>query len=49
MRDGSEWQYVQQQDELNHVRQKSIALIFVNKMKTGEYILDFVRKVMMSL
>ncbi|KNB41402.1 ATP-dependent RNA helicase [Blastocystis sp. subtype 4] len=36
--------YVQHQDELNHVRQKSIALIFVNKMKTGEYILDFVRK-----
>ena len=42
---GSEEQYVQQQDEVNHVRQKSIALIFVNKAKTGDYVLDFVRKV----
>ena len=42
---GSEEKYVQQQDEVNHVRQKSIALIFVNKAKTGDYVLDFVRKV----
>lgn len=36
---------MQEQDEKSQVRQKSIALIFVNKMKTGEFLLDWIHKV----
>ncbi|CBK23110.2 uncharacterized protein [Blastocystis hominis] len=36
--------FVQEQDEKTQVRQKSIALIFVNKMKTGEFLLDWIHK-----
>ena len=36
--------FVQNQDEKAQVRQKSIALIFVNKMKTGQFLLDFIHK-----
>ena len=38
-------QFVQKEDAEKGVRQRSIALIFVNKAKTGEFVLDFVRKV----
>ena len=42
------FQYVQKEDAEKGVRQRSIALIFVNKAKTGDFVLDFVRKVGMA-
>lgn len=36
---------MQAEDARSGARQRSIALIFVNKMKTGEFVLEFVRDV----
>ena len=34
-----------EEDEKKGVRQRSIAMIFVNKMKTGEFLINFIRDV----
>lgn len=34
-----------EEDEKKGIRQRSIAIIFVNKMKTGEFLINFIREV----
>ena len=34
-----------EEDEKKGIRQRSIAIIFVNKMKTGEFLINFNREV----
>ena len=34
-----------EEDDKKGVRQRSIAMIFMNKMKTGEFLINFIRDV----